>query len=460
MFKFSLDVVKQPENLSQIIALFQQNEQRRFARLERYYMAENEILNRTVLDEKPNNKLAHCFGRYISNMATGYFMGKGVRLEVPDEEYKLTLMEILDANQTDNTNFEIAKEASKKGVAFEILYINEKSELKTKKLKAEDVIPVYSPDLGKFLECAIRLWSVRTSVTSLIPDMEYAELYTDTEIYSYSKRPAEQVYTLDGVKAHNLGDIPVIVYWNNEEQTGDYENIISLVDAYDKAQSDTANDNEYFTDAYLVLIGAGGGVTNGDGDDEDTASAYRDMRRERVIHLDEQGQAEWLTKNVNDSAQENYKNRIYKDIFFLSQVPALSDESFAGNLTGVALRYKLIGMEQLSIMKQNKFFSAQKKKLRIITDYINLKFNRGYDADTIVLHCERNFIDNIAEAIQNVVQLDGIISHETQLQNIPYVADPVKELEKIREEQTQKEGLPKIPKGFNIATDDTEDGEQ
>lgn len=52
---------------------------------------------------------------------------------------------------------------------------------------------------------------------------------------------------------HYYGEVPVIIYLNNEEMKGDFENVISIVDSYDKSQADSANDFEYFTDAYLVL---------------------------------------------------------------------------------------------------------------------------------------------------------------------------------------------------------------
>ena len=140
----------------------------------------------------------------------------------------------------------------KKGIAFELLYIDEDGGLRTRKFSAEDIIPIYSQSVGEFLECAIRIWTVKDIDGNSV---EYADVYTDKEIWSYKREQGEYTYNLIGNVLHKLGDIPIIVYWNNEEQSGDYENVISLIDAYDKAQSDTANDFEYFTDAYLVISG-------------------------------------------------------------------------------------------------------------------------------------------------------------------------------------------------------------
>jgi SPP1 family phage portal protein len=370
MYKYTLDQVNTPAAITKIIEDFEINCLPRFALLEKYYLVKNKILDRQLSDEKPNNRIAHGYARYITNMAASYFMGKPARYLTGDDAFKALLDGVLDDNYTNDTNFELAKESSKKGIAFELLFIDETGNLRTSHLRAEDVIPIYSPKIGEFLEAALRVWETKDIAGAVT---KRCELYTGREIISFEKGNRDKEYRETGRKAHMLSDIPVIVYWNNEEQTGDYEDVISLIDAYDKAQSDTANDNEYFTDAYLTISAAGGGLAafnaEGDGDeDRECKEAIKALKQERILFLQEKGQAAWLTKDVNDTAVENFKTRVHDDIFFVAQVPAMTDESFAGNLTGVALRYKFTGLEQLSVMKENKFGSAQKKKLRIVTD--------------------------------------------------------------------------------------------
>ena len=160
--------------------------------------------------------------------------------------------------------------------------------------------------------------------------------------------------------------------------------------------------------------------------------------------LVENGQAGWLVKNVNDTATENYKNRLYKDIFFLAQVPALSDESFAGNLSGIAIKYKLIGVEELALMKENCFRSAQTKLIRMLTEYLNTKMNKDWNPDSVEQKYERNFIDNDADIISNARQVEGIVSHETQLGMLPgsIVDDAQEELLRIRQEAADEEQIP------------------
>lgn len=183
-----------------------------------------------------------------------------------------------------------------------------------------------------------------------------------------------------------------------------------------------------------------------DGEADDSEAAAKSLRKNRILFLDENGQAGWLTKNVNDTANENYKDRLYKDIFFLSQVPALTDENFSGNLSGIAIKYKMTGLEELAIMKENRMRSAQTKMLRIITHFLNIKMNKNWDPDVIEQKYDRNFVDNISDIITDVRNIDGIVSRETQLDMLPLsvVSDTSAEIERQKKEAAEAENLPKV----------------
>lgn len=457
MYKFSKEQVLNPVFLTKLIRRFKSEQVPRFVKNQRYYEVKTEVLKRTMTDGKPNNRLAHGFCRYITNMATSYFAGKPVRYvftatdedgKAEEEKYKEALQDVFKSNYIDSLNFEVSKEASKKGIGFYLIFSNEKSELRIKKMDAETIIPVYSTSLDEFLEAAVHIWSEYDIDGVLIA--EYADVYDDRLIYHYRRLSGEMIFSeYENPDYHNMKDIPVIVLWNNEEQLGDFEPIITLNDAYDNAQSDTANDMDYFTDAYLCITGASELVEDALTGDEVTdrgENAAKNLRKNRILFLDEHGQAQWLTKNVNDGANENYKNRMYKDIFFLSQVPALTDESFSGNLSGIAIKYKMTGLEELAIMKENRMRSAQTKMLRIITGFLNDKMNHKWDPDTVEQKYDRNFIDNISDIITDVRNIEGIVSKETQINMLPIsiVSDSSEEIARIKKEALDAEQLPKI----------------
>ena len=91
--------------------------------------------------------------------------------------------------------------------------------------------------------------------------------------------------------AHYFNDVPVSVYVNNDELYGDFERVKGLIDAYDKTQSDTANDFEYFTNALLVVSGI---LMN---DDENESPL--DFKNNRVLNFaNTDSKAEYLIKSA------------------------------------------------------------------------------------------------------------------------------------------------------------------
>lgn len=54
---------------------------------------------------------------------------------------------------------------------------------------------------------------------------------------------------LEAIEEHYWQDVPFVEYINNEERRGDFEGVITEIDAYNKAQSNTANYFQYNDDA-------------------------------------------------------------------------------------------------------------------------------------------------------------------------------------------------------------------
>jgi len=440
MFYFDMDEVIDEDFITKIVNKFNLEMVGHYQMLDRYYEVKNDgIAKRFMKGKKPDNKLFHGFARYITNMATSYFAGRPVEYLIEDEEYKKVLLPYLD--DAYNFDYEISKEASKKGIAYELLYVTENSELRSRQYSAEDIIPIYSASPDEFLNGFIKLSAIYNLDGYL--KKERAAVYDKTDIYEFERSTGNGRFSLVDIRKHYLNDVPLIVYWNTQEMNSDYEGVISLIDAYDRAESNTANDMDYFTDAYLLIKGAEGGLVDEEGEDILLSDSDEALKNKRIMYLDEKGDAKFLEKDGDNSSIEDFKNRIFKDIFFVSQVPALTDESFAGDLSGIAIKYKLIGLEQLAIMKENRMRLAKAKKISMITEWINWKKSKNYDASTVKQKYTRNFTENVSEIIDNVTKLTGVVSKRTQLDMLPQdiIHDTDKELKTIEEELKESEGL-------------------
>ena len=414
------------------------------AMLQDYYIGDHDIKDRQMLDRtKPNNKLVINKCRFITDVLTGYFLGKPVSYtsDEPEPEKKTivqkvkdkltgkpkkggdeflnALTDIFEANSEQDHNYELGKGQSIQGVDYELLYLDEESNIGFANLARQSVIFVLKDDITGDPAIAVRIYDTDDVLEG---KKHFYDAYTDSEIITFEAGGDNNLKSLKeiGRVPHYFGEVPVIAYMNNEEMLGDFEDIIPLNDALNKVQSDTANDFEYFTDAYLVATGA-------QLDDEDIAT----MRENRVIAIpDKEASVDWLIKDINDTAVENYKNRLEKDIHGISKTPNLSDEAFAGNLSGVAISYKLWPMEQISVIKERKFKKGLQRRLKLIANVLNLK-GKSYDWRSINITFSRNIPQNMVEIVDMASKLKGIVSDETLLAQLPFVEDVQGEIEKL-----------------------------
>jgi SPP1 family phage portal protein len=251
------------------------------------------------------------------------------------------------------------------------------------------------------------------------------ELATATEIKRYEAGIVANGLTLIEEVPHYFGMVPIATYKNNEELIGDFEPVLSLIDAYDTMESDTVNDFDYFVDAYLALYGF-------TADAEDIVK----MKENRVLLMDEGTSAEWLIKNSDDKNTENMKIRLDKDIHKFSHCPDMSDENFAGNSSGVAIQYKLLGTENLISGKERKFKRGLQQRLELISRIQGL-MGANFDWRAIDILFRRNVPANLTEVAQMVNQLKGVVSNETLLSQVPFVDDVSSEMEKLKAEEEQ-----------------------
>jgi SPP1 family phage portal protein len=236
--------------------------------------------------------------------------------------------------------------------------------------------------------------------------------------------------------------VPVAIFKNNEDESGDFEQVISLIDAYDKMESDSLNDFEYFVDAYLALYGF-------TADSEDV----KKMKENRVLLMDEGTSAEWLIKQTSDAYVENMKNRLDKDIHKFAKCPNMSDQEFASNASGVAIKFKLLGTENLVSIKERKFKRGLQQRLELMS-MINSVLREGFDWRAIDIIFTRNIPSNDTDIANMVNTLKDIVSEETLLAQIPFVDDVHAELEKVKKEREENKELnPFFSTGLSYQTE-------
>lgn len=392
-------------------------EKTRIAELRDYYNNKNTIMNRQYKDtNKPQNRLSHPFASYITNMATGYFLGNPISYNSENQDLLERILDIFKYNDEADNNTTLAKYSSIAGYAVELLYIDENSNARFKALSGDEVAIVYDNTLEENILYAIRYFE--EDVPGEDKTRTTINVYTSNVIQTY-KLEDNEITFIDEI-AHYFNDVPVSVYVNNDELYGDFERVKGLIDAYDKTQSDTANDFEYFTNALLVISGV---LV----EDEEGLN-FKDNRVLNFAGTD--GKAEYLIKDINDNALENYKNRLVEDIHKFAQIPNLTDEQFAGNVSGESMKYKLMGLENIVSVKESKFKKGLMRRIELLCNFLNIATNDLMLYTDIQPIFTRNKPKNETELASMVKNLYGILSDETLISILPFVENSKEEIEK------------------------------
>lgn len=440
----------------------------KYKHYQKLYEGKHKILSRQKADKnKPNNKVVNDFFGQVIDNTVGYFLGNPIILnytEPTPEKPKVqtdpidvgvdlgtmadtAVQEYLDTlgveNDKDDLFIEWGKEAMIKGLSHILVYQDEESNTKFMRISPEDLIIVYENSATKKAKYKIRLYDIDTEDTGVTT--HYAEVYSATkmELFKSTENASTSGSTREfcsygfvSETPHIYGRIPIVTVYNNEECMSDLEKIESLVADYDKVLSDVSNEFEAFRNAYLMLKNMTAG--------KDGITKLKD---EGIIEVMENGDVKFVTKQIQTEALENHLNRLEKNIYTFSQVPNLSDENFAGNLSGVAIRFKLFGLETKCIIKERKMEKAIRELVRVLT--VPIKVNTGKEVDLLNLKVEftRNVPNNLTEIVDTVTKLDGKVDKETLLSLLPFIDNPKEVLEKMEQdaEKAKKSSDPYSP---------------
>lgn len=210
---------------------------------------------------------------------------------------------------------------------------------------------------------------------------------------------------------------------------------MSLQDAYNNLLSAEIDDFDAFADAYLILKGVVA-------DSDDLAT----MKQNRVLLMDADDSAEYLTKNISDTQIQNMLQNINDQIHKMSNSPDFNDEKLMAQ-SGIAMKYKLIGFENVSSAIVANMTKALQKRIELICEVLNLTDGVAMWRD-IKITFTRNLPENTLETAQMVNQLRGLVSDETLLSQIPFITNPTEEVERVKEQKQLNVDLYSFPTGL------------
>nr|DAU75582.1 MAG TPA: PORTAL PROTEIN [Caudoviricetes sp.] len=414
------------------------NEREDLRKLKRYYIGEHSILGHERRNPNaPNFKTVANHAKDIADTATGYFLGSPITYNNTGESDLEPLLVAFDNAEVDQVDTQNALNMAIYGRAYEYIYVKEGlNELDSASLDVENTFIVYDDSIERRPLFAVYYYEVKDDTKDT--KTYQAEVFTQNLHYHIvlSDSSGSYVKKLD-VEPHHLGQIPIIEYKNNNFAIGDYEQQISLIDAYNSLMGNRVNDKEQAVESILVLYGAQLADNL-----EDAREAMRILAEEGLLELPADAKADFLKNALDEGATEILRKALKEDIYTFSHVPNLTDENFAGNSSGVAMEYKLLGLEMITKIKEANYKRGLRQRISIFAKYLGLQ-QIALDANSIVPQFSRGLPKNLLELSQVINNLEGKVTLRQLISLLPFVEDPDAELEGLEEEK--EKNMERVP---------------
>lgn len=446
----------------------------------------NKLYKMKVRKNKPSDLVAEndsetkvAFESVISNMVNGYFGGKApIYLvdEIPTKEkqdilkklfnkifnkkdndrkeYQMFIDYIRDYNDDPFFFYKIVQDYNDMSAGYGIFYENENNEIVYANVDARQTIAIYDYSTPVKKIGLLRTWEETDSkgekfnvVVLTTEDCKYHfrnGKLKDTEYYEEEEKR----------EAISWGCVPCIAI-ENPDGLACFELAKPSIASYERVMKNARNTFQYNDDAKLMVTGyepkeetliekrddKDNVVYDDDGNIVWVANPKRKVEDELVLqapvfYAGEGGKIEWVEKNINDGALENYKKTLIDLIFMVSNCPNVNDLGFTNADNSSALEKKFFPLEQ-SVTYLDK--SLRKELLAMweaFTNRINLKKGTNYDFRNLKIKLQRNMPTDKKAETDRALSLRGLVCDETVINMLPDELDASSEIEKM---QTQSE---------------------
>jgi SPP1 family phage portal protein len=369
-----------------------------------------------MVTKRSNNKVNTNFIKKFIKEEVSYSVGndityiskKGNKQIVEDIDY-------YTSHWSEKHDSDLAKWMLTYGFAYELNYINKQRQFCSRIITPRNGY-VFTDDTGNvifFMHIFQKMFDANV----------YIDIYDDASIYHCDA----SFNQIADPTPHIFGIVPVSIAQVSEEQEDDtiYKDIKGLQDAYETNLSDISNEISDFRNAYLAISGFS--INEQD---------IPKMKELGVIQIpNEKGIIQWLIKNINDGFIQNTLSTTEDKMYQLTS-HINHNEKMQSNLSGVALRSRLISLEEKCKLNQKAIADCIKSRLQMLFIFLKKIEGKDYDFRDIQLR----FTPNIPQDDLNTANIINTLgpdrlSTKTALGLLSFISNPDNEIKKIEEEQ-------------------------
>lgn len=408
------------ELLNKMITKFNVDIKPTLEKYKKYYDGKHKILDKSYSDPtKPCSKVITNYCKNIADSYCGYLASPGFISYSSDEDIT-EVMDILRYNDYQAEDADLLLSALVHGTAAELMYTDMLGKVRFKQINPLTCFGIYDNSLTNDLLYFVRMYEADDWDET---DLYNVDVYGDWTVKHYTMSGTNGFLTYVSEEYHYFNQCPANII-SLPDNKSIYDCIMSLQDASNELLSSEIDDYSAFCDAYLSLTGL-------DAEEDDIVK----MKENRVLLLPEGAAANWLTKNASDAQVENMLKRIHDSIYRIAACPDFSSESFVGGVSsGIAIRYRLTGMETRAAKICAEFKKALQRRVEIISGIASLKLGEEVFRD-IKIEFKRNIPEDLTATINMINTLKGTVSDATLLSQLDFIPDVNAELEALEEQK-------------------------
>lgn len=392
-----------------------------------YYKGDTDAIRKYLfVTERSNLKINANFIKKFIKEEVAYTLGNDITYESrTDNESVVKDIEYYTAHWNELHDTDLMKYLLIFTQVYELYYIDDNADFCSKIIKPTEGYAYKDKASGKVL------FFIHEFKNDFESNSSYIDVFTADYIYHFDNKFNEIAIPTNNI----FKEVPVTVGELTEEKTDDslYKDIKGLQDAFETNLSDVGNEISDFRNAYLIFKNASV--------DKDKIP---DMKKLGIIQFPDSsnGDASWLIKNINDTFIQNTLDR-YEDTMYQLACHINHNESMVSNLSGIALRSRLIVLENKCNLEIKAHKNIVKNRIRFLFIYLDLKKNKNYDyKDVKALYTPNIPSDDLATA-QMLSQIpEGTISKDTSRGLFSFINNKVVEAEKVKKDK--REELPDI----------------
>lgn len=394
--------------------------------------------------------------------------------EIMDKNYKKKMEIVIDYitkfNDDETEHYDLMSDALGLRGAYELMYENENNEIVYSKLDPLQTVAIWDYSVPKNLLGFVNIHQEQNvnSTTRLIVEITdkngTRKFAKDGKIFDEKEKKNIDTYIelFSEYENHNWGDVPGFAVELDESI---FESVVDTILKYEKLIKNTSNMFEYNDEAKLAIYGyqTENDMTieetyidnNGEEQTRIVINPARELEDEHVLNSKtlyfpdkSQGGAEWVLKEINDSAIQNTLKTFIDLILMMAGVPNTFDLGFTNADNASAIDRKFFSLMMMTINLKQQFKQGYKRRWELIFNRINLKKGTNFDFRDVIIDLPPNLPANESEVIDMWLKLRGLASDETITKRLPLGLDYISEKNKInaQNEENMQNNLENIKK--------------